>query len=341
MSWTNVLERSDRWQARHPAASFPIAVLKKFADDDASSLAVQVAYWGFFSIFSLLLAFVAILGFALHDNPAFQKQVLDSTLERMPVIGPQISGSIGSLTGSGVALVVGLAGAVWTGLGVTLAMGSALDRIWTVPSLHRSGYVKSRIRGLLVLVSVGAINVAATAAVGFGAGASGSTFAKALSITAAGGVDVVVFVASFRLLTAADVTVRQVVPGALLATACWLLLQVLGGVYVTKLLKGSSQTYGGFAAVVGLLAWLLIAAQVTLIAAEVNVVLARKLWPRSLAGALTAADERAMRDAAAAEQRDVRQQISVTFSSPHEPAEHELPSDPSDDSGRYPPIGAA
>jgi uncharacterized BrkB/YihY/UPF0761 family membrane protein len=80
-------------------------------------------------------------------------------------------------------------------------------------------------------------------------------------------------------------------------------------------LTGSSQTYGGFAAVVGLLAWLLIAAQITLTAAELNVVLARRLWPRSLAGELGAADKRTMRDSAAAEQRDGREQISVTFRS--------------------------
>jgi membrane protein len=64
-----------------------------------------------------------------QSDPGVQRQLLDSTLERMPVIGPQISGCIGSLTGSGVALAVGVVGAPWTGLGVTLAIGNALDRI--------------------------------------------------------------------------------------------------------------------------------------------------------------------------------------------------------------------
>lgn len=320
MSWRRILERSNRWQTRHATVGFPIAVVKKFVDDDASSLGVQVAYWGFFSVFSLLLAFVAILGFALHGNASLQKQVLDSTLERMPVIGPQVSGQIGSLTGSGVALAVGLAGAVWTGLGVTLAMSTALDRLWAVSWLNRSGFVKSRFRGLLVLASVGAINVAATVGVGLATGgAIGPTFAKVLGIAAAGAVDMVVFIASFRLLTAAPVSTRQVLPGAALATGCWLVLQVLGGVFITRVLKGSSQTYGGFAAVVGLLAWLLVASEITLLSAEVNVVLARNLWPRSLGGALLPADERAMRDAALAQQRDPRQQITVTFEPPQAP----------------------
>ncbi|MGB0091911.1 MAG: YhjD/YihY/BrkB family envelope integrity protein [Solirubrobacteraceae bacterium] len=90
----------------------------------------------------------------------------------------------------------------------------------------------------------------------------------------------------FRLLTTAQVTTRHALPGALLATGCWLGLQALGGVYVTQVLAGSSQTYGGFAAVVGLLSWLLIASELIPIAAEFNVVLARRLWPRSLSGEL-------------------------------------------------------
>jgi YihY family inner membrane protein len=324
MSWAGVLKRSDGWHARHAAVAVPIAIVKKFIEDDAAGLGVQVAYWGFFSVFSLLLAFVSILGFAFQSDPAFQKQVLDSTLRLMPVLGPQISGHVGSLTGSSVALVVGLAGAVWSGLGVTLAMGNALDHVWAVPQPDRHGFVKARLRGLLFLASLGTITVAATAIVGLAtAGAITPAIPKVLGITAAAGIDLAVFLASFRLLTAAPVTIRQVLPGAALATACWLLLQAIGGVYVTQVLKGSSQTYGGFAAVVGMLAWLLIAAEITLMAAEVNVVLARKLWPRSLAGDLRPADERTMRDAGEAGQRDRREHINVTFEPPRAPSDDE------------------
>ncbi len=318
MSWSGVLARFDGWQARHAAVAVPIAVVKKFIDDDAAGLGVRVAYWGFFSVFSLLLAFVSILGFAFQSDPTFQKQVLDSTLRLMPVLGPQISGDVGSLTGSSVALAVGLAGAVWSGLGVTLAIGTALDHLWAVPQPDRHGFVQSRLRGLLVLGSLGVITVAATATVGLAsAGAITPAIPELLGTAAAAGIDLAVFLASFRLLTAAAVTSRQVLPGAVLAAACWLLLQAIGGVYVTQVLKGSSQTYGGFAAVVGILTWLLIAAEITLMAAEVNVVLTRKLWPRSLTGDLLPADERTLRDSAEAGRRDPREHINVTFEPAH------------------------
>ena len=308
------LARLDSWQLRRPALGLPVAVVKKFLDDGADALGVQVAYWGFFSVFALLLVFASILGFVFQGNPDLQHQLLDSTLARMPVIGPQISGDIGSLTGSGLALAVGVVGALWTGLGVTLAIGNALDRIWAVPPVKRPGFLSSRLRGLLVLASVGVVNILATVAVGLAtAGGVGTAVTQVLSFVASAVIDLALFAASFRLLTAAQLTTRQVLPGALLAAGCWLGLQALGGVFVTQVLAGSSQTYGGFAAVVGLLSWLLIASELILIAAELNVVLARELWPRSLTGELLEADKRALRDSAHAAQLDPRQHIGVRF----------------------------
>jgi YihY family inner membrane protein len=314
VSFAHPLRRLDGWQQRRPALAIPCAVIKKFFDDGADRLGVQIAYWGFFSVFALLLAFTSILGFLFDSNPDLQHQLLDSTLERMPVIGPQISGDIGTLSGSGLALGVGLIGALWTGLGVTLAIGTALDRTWDVPQPRRAGFVGSRLRGLLVLASIGTVNVLATVAVGLAtAGGVSTLVTQVLSFAASGAIDLVLFAASFRVLTAAQVTTRQILPGALLATGCWLVLQALGGVYVTQVLAGSSQTYGGFAAVVGLLSWLLIASELILLAAELNVVLARGLWPRSLTGELLDADKQALRDSAHAAQLDPRQRIAVRF----------------------------
>ena len=313
----SALTRFDRLQRRTPALALPIAVIKKFLEDGVNRLGVQIAYWGFFSVFALLLVFASILGFVFQSDPSLQHRLLDSTIERMPVIGPQIRGNVGSLTGSGVALAIGLIGALWTGLAVTLAIGNALDRIWAVPQVRRAGFVGSRARGLLVLVSIGTVNVAATAGVGLAAaGGAGGTVTRALSLVGSAAVDLALFTLSFHLLTAARTTVRQVLPGALVASACWLGLQVAGGVYVTRVLAGSSETYGGFAAVVGLLTWLLLASELVLISAELNVVLARRLWPRSLTGELLETDERALRDAALAAQLDRRQRIAVSFDAP-------------------------
>ena len=62
-------------------------------------------------------------GFVLDDDPALREDIVDSTLAQMPVLGSQIAGAAEPLTGSGIALAVGIAGALWAGLGVTVALG--------------------------------------------------------------------------------------------------------------------------------------------------------------------------------------------------------------------------
>src|SRR6476469_9724121 len=98
----------DRWQRQHAVCGFPFAVLKKFGEDHESNLAALIAHYAFLSLFPLLLAFVSVLGSELRDD-------------------------VQPLTGSGVALAVGLIGALWAGLGVTLARRRAFAEVWDTP----------------------------------------------------------------------------------------------------------------------------------------------------------------------------------------------------------------
>ena len=140
----------DAWQRRHRRVGFVVGVFRKFGDDRASAHAALIAYYAFLSLFPLLLAFVSILGFVLEDDPALQEDIVDSALARIPVIGAQLGDEVQPLTGSGVALAIGLVGALWAGLGVTLALGRAFDAIWDVPRLEQRGPVTRRVRGALV-----------------------------------------------------------------------------------------------------------------------------------------------------------------------------------------------
>src|SRR5437588_11262706 len=117
----NVIERTmhriDERQQRNRYVAFPFAVVKKFGDDQAGNLAALIAYYGFFSIFPLLLVFVTVLGFLLRGNPSLQASIEHSTLGHFPVIGQQIQ--VHSLTGSGLALTIGIVTTLVAGLGVT------------------------------------------------------------------------------------------------------------------------------------------------------------------------------------------------------------------------------
>lgn len=309
-----ILERFDRWQRRHAIGGFPVAVSKKFSEDRASSLAALVAYYAFFSLFPLLLAFVSILGFVLDDNPELRKDVVDSALARIPVIGSQLRGELKPLTGSGIALAVGLVGALWAGLGVTVALGRAFAQIWDVPRVEQPSGLKARGRGLVVLLILGVTLIASTLVTGLAiGGAIGPLAQRGAAVVAALGSNAVIFLTVFALLTPETRGVVELLPGVALAATGALALQSLGGWYVDRTVTDASAIYGTFALVIGLLSWFFLIAHLLLIAAEVNVVLRWRLWPRSLAGALEPADRRALRRIAQGARMDRRQEIEVGF----------------------------
>jgi YihY family inner membrane protein len=310
----NLVRRLDEYQQTHPWLGFPLGVGKKFGDDQGGYLAALVAYYGFFSLFPLMLVFVAVLGFVLAGNTEAQGKVLNSVLTQFPVIGDQIKDNVGSLKGSGLALGVGIAGALYAGTAVVQAMQNGMDKVWNVPVKEKPSFVVSRVRALIMLAVLGVASLGATALSGVAtAGGAFGLVAKAASLAASLALNFGIFLVAFRVLTVEKVRWGDVVPGAAVAAVVWAILQGLGNYYVGHQLKGAGQTYGLFAIVIGLLTWLYLGAQITLMAAEVNVVKARHLWPRSLQPPLTRAEERTLRHLAKEEERRPEERVDVSF----------------------------
>jgi YihY family inner membrane protein len=288
-----------------------MAVAKKFGDDQAGSLAALVAYYAFFSLFPLLLVFTTILGFVLQGNPGAEKSVENSVLGQFPVIGDQIK--VHALTGRASALVIGLLTALWAGLGVTQASQNAFDRVWAVPRGDRPGFLRARLRGLLLLVCLGALFVASTALSGLVTGLGGAAV-RVGGIVVSLLANFWLFLAAFRFLTSARIPIRSMWIGAAVAALSWLILQLGGGFYINHVYRHASSTYSQFALVIALLIWLHLGAQLTLYAAEINVVVTRKLWPRSLIGPpKVPADKKTLRDLAKVEERHEIEQVDVRF----------------------------
>jgi uncharacterized BrkB/YihY/UPF0761 family membrane protein len=305
------VRRIDAWQQRHRSTAFVFGVIKKSSDDRAGSLAALIAYYGFLALFPLLLLLTTAVGFVLEHHPAAARAVLRSALADFPIIGDQLRESVHPLRGSGVGLAIGIAGLGWGSLGVTQVAQHAMAQIWNVPGVVRPGLAARLLRGLSLFVLIGLGVVASTLLSLLPTGLAASLAAKALAI----GLNIGLFLVGFRILTVPAVPTRQLVPGAVLGGLGWSALQVFGGYLLIHQLRHASQVYGFFASVLGLVSWLQVSAQLTLFAAELNVVRARRLWPRTIVQPpLVEADRRALDLIAQQEERRPEQSVKSFWS---------------------------
>ena len=314
MSVTDRLHALDRVQQRHPRLSFPAAVIKKFGEDGAGQLAALIAYYGFASLFPLLLLLVTVLGFVLEGDPRDQSEVLHSALGQFPIIGDQLQGNIHSLKGSAGALAIGVVGLLLGGLGVVGATQNAFQQVWHIPRKHRPNFLTWRLRGLALIAVLGVLLVVSTVAAGYVTAQTAGPIAVICGVLVALVFNLLLFLAAFKFLSPEEIPTRDLLPGVIFAAILWQILQHIGGYYVSHVVRHAQETSGLFAFVLGLLAWLYLGGQVTLVAAEINVVRARHLWPRSLLhDPPTSGDEETLTAIAKVEERIPGEQIDVSF----------------------------
>jgi len=304
-----------------------MAVVKKFGDDQGGSLAALVAYYAFFSLFPLLLVMTTILGFVFQHNLSAQHSIENSVLGQFPVINQTIK--LHALTGKVSSLVIGLIASLLGGLGVTSATRNAFDRVWAVPFKDRPDFLKTRLRGLALIGVLGLLFIVATAVTGLTSGIHGPA-GKVGAILVGLAVNFVLFLSAFRFMTSAALPTRCLWIGATVAAVFWEVLQYFGGYYVNHVLRHTSPLGSQFATVIALIVFLHLGAQVTLYAAEINVVVTRRLWPRSLLGPPDSrADEATLTALAKVEERSDDQHIEVEFKTDgsESPARDPLPRD--------------
>lgn len=279
---SRAVDAVDRFQRRRAWLAVPWATWKKFSDDRGTRLAALISYYGVAAFFALLLVLITVLDLTMRSNPALQQSLVDSALSQYPVIGQQINSELGSVAATGTPLAFGIALLLFSARGVALAMQNALCELWDI---KRPGFARSQLYAALLIVVVGAGLVLTTFLSGL-VGGAGHVLAGLLEHAGATAVSLLlnfgVFWLGFRLATVRRVRYHDLRVGAAIAAVVWQILQVAGGYVVSHQLQRSSELYGTFGVVLGLMAWLYLQAMVTLYAAEVDVVLVRRLWPRSL-----------------------------------------------------------
>src|ERR1700760_1338882 len=162
------IRRFDEFQQTRPALALPLGVFKKFGEDEGGSMVSLIAYRAFFSLFPLLLLMITILGYVLAGDDSLREEVVNGTLSQFPIIGNQLKG--GTLTGSGIALAIGIVGSVVAGIGVIMETEATFDRCWGVPKSGKRGFVGSRLRAIVLLLVLGGLAVVSTVVSGLASG---------------------------------------------------------------------------------------------------------------------------------------------------------------------------
>jgi YihY family inner membrane protein len=309
-----VIRRVDAVQQRHTASSFVFGIVKKYGDDNGGLLVANLAHSALITLFPLFLVLVTILGLVASGDPALRQHALDAVAKQLPVIGHELDQNVQGLRRSSeIGLVIGLIGLAWGTTGLADAAQFTMAQVWNLPGPDRPGYVPRLLRSVLFLCVL-ALGISATTLLTGLSTYGRNVIAVAMLLEAlAAAANIVMYLLAFRVLTPRAVPTRKLVTGAVAGGLAWTVLQALGGYFARRFVDGNS-VYGVFATVLGLLAWISLSLQITVYAAELNVVLTRRLWPRSIIQPpLTLADRAVLAAQAQQNQRRTDEHVNVSF----------------------------
>lgn len=314
-----LLGRIDAYQQRHRALGFCYAVMKKYGDDDGGHKAALITYYGFLSLFPLLLVATTAVNVLTQQHSELRSRLLADISSFLPTVSTQLQESIHS-NRTGAALVVGLLFALYGARGIADAMRAALDHAWATPRARRSGFPKNALKSFSLLLGSGLGLVASTTLASYATAALGhAVILRVVPIAVNMGLLYLLFMYVFFIGTSRQHARKDIRLGAVMAAIGLTALQTVGGYLLTHQLHNLRGLYGQFALVLAILFWIYLQAQVFMYAIEINAVHAYKLWPRSLtAKPLTAADQKvyelyAQREAYRPKSEE---QIAVTFARP-------------------------
>lgn len=276
--------RIERARARYAFADIVVRTFRRFSEDDGGVMAASLTYYMFFSIFPMLLFAAAVLGFVARvDDTLSVQEILKATVDTFPLLGAVLTeDALEAIRNrSGQLALAGAVLALYSGSGGVVALGHALNRI------NREGqersFVGKRLASVkwLAMLGIGVILSIVLGSVLTFAG----TLAVAGAIVAGAGLNVGLFMTAFKYLPNKRRAWSEVLPGAVVAGIAFEILKQLGTLYLSSGQAGRDATFGAFATTATFLVASYLLAQITLLAAEVNAVLAeRRATRRSSVG---------------------------------------------------------
>jgi len=314
-----VIAWADRLQRKHGVLGFPYAVVKKYGDDAGGREAALITYYGFLSIFPLLLLGVAVLSRVLASRPDLRERLINAVVPE--ALRSTVEHSLAALPTSTLPLVFGLLGLLYSGTGVVFSVYQTLNHVAAVPHRLRAPFLSRYIRVFVMLatlllggLAVGALTVVATALPGQpGIQRAAAVLGSALVIFG-------VLLLAAKLLLVRPAPVRVLWPAAVLGTVVVTLVLTVGAPLLARLVAKAGPVYGSFATVAGMFALLYLVGQGLVYAAEVAAVRYARLWPRAFdLTRPTEADVRALTLLAREQERIPAARVSFHLAAPDSP----------------------
>jgi membrane protein len=261
----------------NPIVARVLRINSRYGEDGGGYLAAAMTYYGFLSLFPLILVALSIVGFVLANDPQAQGEWATRLAGSVPGLGSLIGDNIGAVVEKRASTgVIGVAGLLWSGTALTNAGGYALSRVYRRPEMQ--GLVKQTAWSILSTVGLGFVALIGVGVAGVVGGIHASSWigpvVTASAIVVAYALDVALFLVSYRVLTAGwGPPFGKLWPGAVLAAGGWTILKVAGSWFAARTVANASTLYGTFGTVIGALTLLYLASRLFLYGAELNVVL--------------------------------------------------------------------
>ena len=297
--------------------------VREFLDDQCTDLAAALTYYAILAMFPAAIALLSLVGLVGQ-----QQQTVDTLLQILRDVGASSAADtleptlteLAASRGAGIALVIGLAVALWSASGYVSAFSRGMNRIYEIDE----GRPIWKLRPVMLLVTLVTVVLVALVAVGLvltgpAAEAVGAAIGlESFAVTAWGiakwPVLLAVVVLIVALLYYATPNVRQpkfrwISVGACVAIVVWVLASAAFGFYVANF-SSYDKTYGSLAGVIAFLLWLWITNLALLFGAELDAEVERG---RQLQAGIAAEEEiqlpprdtRRSDKAAAREQKDI------------------------------------
>jgi len=278
----------DRGRAAESPSDVPLAgwkdiglrVKDQIKEDLVPLMSAGVAFFLLLALFPALLALVSVYG--LVADPAEVSEQVANATDALPESAQQLiidqleDVTEGAGGGLGLALAIGVLGALWTASSGMKHLIGAVNAAYD----ERESRKFLKLRGLSLAMTLGAIVFAAVA---IGVVAVLPVVIDQLPLGAVG--QVLVQVGSFVLLAGAFIAAlavlyryapdraapkwRWVSWGAVIATAVWIVASIGFSIYVSNF--GSyGETYGSIGAVIVLMLWLMLTAFAIILGAEID-----------------------------------------------------------------------